>query len=345
MRRGGGKRLLIIGLTEEAKLALQRSLFQASRSGDAQAVASLLGRGADPNGKLKYEFLDNTPLDYAIYNNRIASARALIEGGARLSGDEAALGFRVILHQNDQLLELLIEAGLDPSAKSLHTGTLLESASGIIGISEEGSNSTNLYPSPEIVDTLLKHGADPGIGDPLYMAVQAQNYSIIQSLLRAGADPYKSNVHGDTPYELSVQRNINRWLTVQKERVILPSFSVTDDEGRLIEEGFMNLRSLNEPQGPVQNVSWTAGKANADIPNGGYRVMNVSAGGKTYRLPKQASITIQDETATPAVLKLPATNVAGKLTSQTIPIDGGRLMVSDSRESWDFLSRGDRQPI
>lgn len=323
---------LVFGLTEDAKKALLRSLFEAARKGDAAAVTSLIKRGADPNGKLLFEYLDNTPLNYAILNNRTDAARALLNGGATIKDAGPDIGFSVIVLQNAELLDLLLTSGLDPNHKD-RTGSLLESASGIIGISENGTFSKDLYPSPALVNTLLKHGADPGIDNSLYRAVHAQNYSIVQALLKAGADPYKANQHGTTPYDLSVQRNINRWLIIQKERVGLPTLSITDAKGNIVENGNLNLRSMDDLKSPQSYVDWTAGQIHVDEPNGKYQIVNVTVDGGTYILPHSFNFTIQGETVTPSTLKLPEFNVSGTLSSELVPIDGGYIMLYHNQTS------------
>lgn len=326
---------LIIGLTEEAKIALQRSLFEAARIGDALAVTNLIKRGADPNGKLIVEYGNNTPLDYAVSNNRTEAARALIKGGAKLEGNVQNLGFEAIVNQNVELLDILLANGLDPNYKG-HWDTLLQVASGIIVMSEEGVHVKTIDPSPDIVNTLLKYGADPGLDDSLYQAVDVQNFSIIQSLLRAGADPYKMNSHGTTPYELSVSKNINRWMTIQKERTVLPTFSIVDADGSVIKEGDVSLRSLDDPKAPRSYISFSSGQIHVDVPNGNYQILHVMVAGNTYILPQNSSITIKDEVVVPSIIRLPNLNVRGTLTSESIPIADGTLILNNQRNS-DFM--------
>ncbi|MGO4545119.1 stalk domain-containing protein [Paenibacillus sp. 2TAB23] len=323
---------LVFGLTEAARKALQRSLFEAVRKGDAAAVTSLIKRGANPSGKLLDEYFNSTPMDYAVTYNRTAAARALIEGGFQMKGNDQYIGFNVISLQNVELLDILLSAGLDPNKRD-HLGTLLESASGSISVGSGNGTYKNLNPSPAIVNTLLKHGADPGLDNSLYKAVQSQNYSIIQSLLRAGADPYKVNQYGTTPYELSLQKNINRWLIIQDVRVELPSIIITDAKGRQIDEGNMNIRSLDAPNELSTYVSWTNGQANIDVPSGRYQIMDLMFYGTTYILQQNSSFTIQGTTTTPTTFKLPELNVSAKLTSDSISIDGGLLMVYNSQNA------------
>ncbi|WP_138753954.1 stalk domain-containing protein [Paenibacillus sinopodophylli] len=323
---------LIFGLTDAARKALQRSLFAAAIKGDAAAVTSLIKRGADPNGKLLEEYLDHTPLNYAVINNKTEAARALVAGGFVMNGNDIFLGITVITHQNAELLDILLSAGLDPNKRD-RVGTLLETAAGVISIGSENGTSKMLNPSPAVVSTLLKHGADPGLDNSLYRAVSAQNYSIIQSLLRAGADPYKVNEHGTTPYELSVQNNTNRWLIIQDGRVELPSIIITDAKGKQINDGNMNLRSLDSPNELNTYVSWSNGPANVDAANGRYQINDLMIYGTTYIAPLNSYITIQGTTITPNTLKLPELNVRAKLTSNTIAIADGTIMIYDSNRA------------
>ncbi|WP_422656927.1 stalk domain-containing protein [Paenibacillus sp. EC2-1] len=321
-----------IGLSPESKKALQRSLFEAARRGDATAVTNLIKRGADPNGKLNFEYGNNIPLVYAVSNNRTEAARALVKAGAKVDSDSQHLGFSVIVSQNAELLEILIENGLDPNYKN-HTGTLLQSASGIIGMSENGNFRKDLRPSLEIVNMLLKHGADPGIDNPLYRAVDAQNYSIIQSLLRAGADPYKANEHGETPYEYSVRKNINRWLTLQAERVILPSFKILDANGAEVSSGGVGIRSLDDSKTPYHYIQFNSGQVYIDVPDGRYQIVHVYVPYSAYILQQTYAITIKDGNVVPNTVTLPRLNVKVTLTSDSIPISDGFLSLYNERTS------------
>lgn len=321
-----------IGLSTESKKALQRSLFEAARKGDALAVTNLIKLGADPNDKLIFEYGNNTPLVYAVINNKTEAARSLVKGGAKVDSDSQHLGYSAILSQNAELLEILIENGLDPNYKD-HTGTLLQSASSIIGISKNDVFVKNLEPSIDIVNTLLKHGADPGIDNPLYRAVDAQNYSIIQSLLRAGADPYKANEHGDTPYEYSVRKNINRWLTLQAERIIVPSFKILDENGDEVSNGGVSIRALGDSQTQFYYIQFSSGQVYVDIPNGRYQIVSVDVAGNKYILAKNYELSIKDENVVPVTLTLPKLNVKVTLTSDSIPIADGFLTLYNERTS------------
>src|SRR5690606_21693411 len=48
-----------IGLTEKAKLALVKTLFEAARLGDAATIEKVVKQGIDPNTKLKSVYMDN----------------------------------------------------------------------------------------------------------------------------------------------------------------------------------------------------------------------------------------------------------------------------------------------
>jgi ankyrin repeat protein len=300
------QRLVVIGLSVQAKHALQQSLFAAARKGDEAAIATLLKRGADPNGVLLKEYGEGTPLEYAVNFNHAEAVRVLLEGGAVVDPAQVHLADRAIVHQNGDMLNLLLQAGIDPNNRS-NGSTLLEQASGVIGIAANGEFVKDLQPSPAIVTILLEHGADPGLDDSLSNAVQAQHYTVIQLLLRAGADPYKPDWSGTTPYDRSTIQGIHRWMTIQEERLDIPAFAVEDHEGNPVKEGGLFLRSANGQS--IESLNWNNGIVYADIPDGSYELDNAWHHGYAAFSPQGVSIQIEKGIVTPGVIRMPAPNI------------------------------------
>ncbi|MFC5703260.1 stalk domain-containing protein [Cohnella faecalis] len=325
--------LVTIGLTEKAKLALQKMLFEAARLGDAATIEKVVKQGIDPNGKLKQIYLDNTALVYAVNNNRTAAVRALIKNGAKVIESERYLGTRAISLQNAEILGLLLDAGLDPNYRE-YGNTLLETASTISSTVLELSEVTQ-GPSPAVVETLLKHGADPGLDDSLARAIGSQNYSIIQLLLRAGAKTDKPDRFGQLPYNMAASYNIQRWMSIQNDQPKIPTFVMEDDQGVRIHTGAVAFRSLSAPSSGSYYTNWSLDTIYADVPDGSYQVTEHRMYGQTTLFPSSMSFTVKDGVISPSVQRLPTPNVAGKIvgdpSKQAI---GGHLELTNEQASF-----------
>lgn len=327
-------RILNVGLTAEERTVIQRDLFEAAKAGNSEKIEMLLERGADPNGKLS-EYGESTPLREAVVNDKTDAVHSLLVGGAKTGYQDTDLAFGTLLTQNARMLNLLLDSGLDSNAKN-HSGTLLERASGFIDISKDPTQPKFLFPLADMVNTLIEHGAKPRLDNSLINAVEAQNYEIIQSLIRAGANLNKVGMGGKTPYELSKERHINRWLTIREEPPALPSFSVTDDWGNTIVDGSLILRDANNKDSVPKSIIWRGNRVYADLPDGKYTLLNVDGNGLHMISPLSSSIAIQGGKADPDVVKLPSPNVSGTLTSESIQIDGGRFFIVDKWNKWFY---------
>lgn len=323
-----------IGMTEKSKLALLKMLFEAARQGDAATIEKVVKQGIDPNSKLESVYLDNTALVYAVNNNRTDSVRALVKSGAQVIESERYLGSRAISLQNADILGLLIEAGLDPNYRE-RGFTLLETASMISGILLEFSEVTQ-GPSPAVVETLLKHGADPGIDDSLVLAIQSQNYSIVQLLLRAGAKLDKPDRSGQLPYDIAASHNLQRWLSIQDEQPKIPTFAMEDDQGVRIDSGVVAFRSLSAPRAGSYYTNWTLGTIYADVPDGSYQVIEHRTYGHSTLFPSSMTFTVKDGVIDPPVQRLPKPNVTGKIEGGPLnQADGGLLLLTNEQSSFN----------
>ncbi|TYP72405.1 stalk domain-containing protein [Paenibacillus methanolicus] len=299
---------LRIGYTPQELAAMQKDLFLAAMRGDAAAIERLLKRGIDPNAKNKY-YGDSTPLDKAIASGGLAAVNMLVAHGASVKLVSARTGHDLVMKQDAAMLSWLLENGFDPNAKDREGATLLELASGVIGVSQNGGASRNQYPLPAMVEALLKHGADPRNDESLYKAVQAQSYPIVQQLLRAGADPHRANRFGDTPIRLAESKGLSKWLLAQETEPLVPFIAFLGAKGRFVEDGTAYIRSAGGEYRPFQ---WTGHSAYFDLPDGSYTLMGI--GTYSWAGIMQQPFVVKDGHADLEQVYVPATNVTGSLT-------------------------------
>ncbi|MFC4101256.1 stalk domain-containing protein [Paenibacillus xanthanilyticus] len=305
------KKQLRIGYTPQELAAMQKDMFQAAMRGDAAAIERLLKRGIDPNATNKH-YGDSTPLDKAIASGGLAAVNMLVTHGASVERVSVRSGHDLIIKQDAAMLSWLLENGFDPNSKDREGTTLLELASGTIGVSRNGGAFKNQYPLPTMVEALLKHGADPRNDESLYKAVQAQSYPIVQLLLRAGADPQRTNRFGDTPARFAESKGLSKWLRIQETQPLVPSLAFLGAEGQLIEDGTAYIRSAGGNDEQYWPFQWTGTKAYFDVPDGSYTLMGIS----TYSWAGivQRPFVVKDGRADLEQVRVPATNVAGSLS-------------------------------
>jgi len=247
----------------------QPALTLAARKGFPEVVKLLLEFGADPN---IVSFAGSTPLLQAITSNCNDCVRHLLEAGADGSGKtrdgETPLVLalqsnnREIVNilgkvktrigswndlsyavntMNTQLLETVLEFGIDPNSRDEKGNTVLfniayrnkyylwQAAPEIARILLEhgadpdfmnGNNTTALFWAANngkraVAEILIKNGADINIAGkdghtPLLLAIMNKHYDIANELLAAGADPNLQTVgHMNKVYPLiaAIQQN------------------------------------------------------------------------------------------------------------------------------------------
>ncbi len=105
------------------------SLAGAVREGNVEETRRLLKLGADPDRR---EGVNNwTPLMHAVHKNQTGTARALIEGGAKVDApgphNETALMMAAGYGQ-EEMVRLLLKAGADASRREVHGMSALDLA-------------------------------------------------------------------------------------------------------------------------------------------------------------------------------------------------------------------------
>ncbi|SDW78907.1 stalk domain-containing protein [Paenibacillus sp. CF384] len=324
---------VVIGYSEADLKVFQRTLFEAAMSGDAVTIERMLDRGVDPNLKLVNMFGDNVPIEYAVMKSSTEGTRALLEHGADVKLSSRDLVSEAILNQNADLLDLLLSHGYDANKTNRDGYSYLESASGVIGRSSNGSNYVNQYPKAEIVQTLLAHGADPGLDSSLYTAVQWSSYPIAQLLLKAGADPYKENRFHDTPYKMAVSRGTTKWLVVQDKQPVIPELRIMDAQGVPVESGTIFIQSAEGRYDLDRWVNWEGRTAYAELPDGNYNIVSA----RTYRTTSVLNkpIRVQNGQFESATLQLQKPNVTGTASFENASVNrSGQLNIYNDRNSY-----------
>ncbi|MBP3961918.1 stalk domain-containing protein [Paenibacillus lignilyticus] len=324
---------VVIGYSEADLKIYQRTLFEAAMSGDAATIRRMLDRGVDPNLKLINMFGNIVPIEYTVMKSSTEGTRALLEYGADVKLSSRDLVSEAILNQNAELLDLLLSQGYDVNKTNRDGWTYLESASGVIGRSSNGSMYVNQYPKAEIVQTLLAHGADPGLDSSLYTAVQWSSYPIVQLLLKAGADPYKKNRFQDTPYSMAVSRGTTKWLTVQDKQPVIPELHIKDAQGVPVESGTIFIQSAEGRYDLDRWVNWEGLTAYVEIPDGLYNIVSV----RTYRTTNVLNkpIRVQNGRFENETLQLQKPNVTGTALFENATVNrSGQVNIFNDRNSY-----------
>jgi hypothetical protein len=135
-------------------------LIEAVRSHQADFAEELLAAGADPN--VAGEGQDTALLQAAWYCD-VRIAKALLKRGAGVKAaevnGETALTFAAQTCPDGEMVQLLLDAGADPNARSNDGGTALRAAAG----------------NPRVVDKLLAAGADPTFKDKYGNTVESES--------------------------------------------------------------------------------------------------------------------------------------------------------------------------
>ena len=227
------------------------ALYLAVNRDDPEIVESLLSHGADPSGKVDE---GNTPLHAAI---RASSFRPPLAGVIKLLLDNgASVNARndsgtTPLHRAMDLpyadvVRLLLEAGADVSAvdgdgntplhrsvrrthgqaadADLATELLLEKGASVTAVNKEEETPLHIavvFSSPESVDLLLAHDADPNATDSSSRtslhaaALLGWEPAIFRALISAGADVNARDDAAETPLHLLFADE--RWYTPPEE--------------------------------------------------------------------------------------------------------------------------------
>jgi ankyrin repeat protein len=161
-------------------------LIGATRSGDAQAVKTLLAAGADPNQR--WGVNNWTPLMHAIHKNQKGSVEALIAGGANLNahcGNGVTALMMAAGYGYADIVEVLLDHGADAHAETNDGDNALTMAVG--GVPDIDKFTVGKCQT-ETVAALLKKAPDLKLKDSSYgraarLAARAAGCTDVLSLI------------------------------------------------------------------------------------------------------------------------------------------------------------------
>lgn len=203
---------------------------------DGSYVSLLLAHGAD-TGLRNAEGL--TAYDIAVGKGRKDIVTLLEKSGAE-SGDPHSVMLQAIGRSDLATMEKLLKGGLDPNSQpyvfsvayaavyarfnnsrvaALDMTSLLSKYGANLKVTGENSVSLlHMAQDGEMVDFLVSKGADVNTVDrwratPLHAAAKAGNPSVVEALLKNGADASKPDNNGLSPLAIALQGPVNRQMT------------------------------------------------------------------------------------------------------------------------------------
>lgn len=175
------------------------ALRAAAYEGHTAALAALLDRGVDVNGKDSSDGF--SALTSAVRDDRIEAAMLLLQRGADINApDKDGMTPLMWVTTHEQTARFLIDKGADINAKDKQGMSVLAQAVSQIP-----------YGSKPIVDLLLERGADPNLPDdkgetPLMVGLRSsQSVELIEQLLEKGAEVNVKDKQGYTPLMLALK--------------------------------------------------------------------------------------------------------------------------------------------
>lgn len=214
-----------------------------------ESLQLLLNRGA--NVSLKCESITGTTdaLTNAIESGAVKNIKALIERGVQLNNSERQYAKVAIRNLQVDALRVLLENGLNPNSESMSMAAFIYPRELRLGhrydddyIESNGmksllffavstfssENEIQMKKSRDMVELLLKHGADPNNSQffkksPLFAAVKNSRPDIVETLIAHGADACAKDRNGftvlQTVFEKSHQAsdlNKNKQVIIQQ---------------------------------------------------------------------------------------------------------------------------------
>jgi ankyrin repeat protein len=235
-------------VSETSFFSRRTPIQMAAVYGNTDIVALLLEYGADPNSAPQGEsFL--TPLQHAISNDDLKTAKVLINGGANVNfargkENETPL-IEAIRLKRTTMAQLLVESGADVNMAvienqvPIHAAIAIDDAKLTAYLLEQGADPQRVSKSgwvaihyaarrnrPDVVTALLKYGADINAhtaneikATPLHIAIDRGSADFVEFLLDNGANINSKAMANLTPLEMAKSFQIQSY-TEKRQKVI-----------------------------------------------------------------------------------------------------------------------------
>lgn len=187
---------------------LTNMLVTAIVRGDAGGIASIVSMGADPNAS---DAKGNTPVVIAATDPRDhGPLKALLaaKGDPNVAGANGMLSLHSVLRMKDgkhmlAAVEILLDAKADPNLGERRPDGVFQSPLQI---------AVTLNRSDAVIETLMRHGADPCRGDRplLHMMAHEGRYGLLEAAHAGGSDIDKQDVDGLTALMLAARTGAGR---------------------------------------------------------------------------------------------------------------------------------------
>jgi len=212
------------GLAESDEESDEDAFAHRVEDNDVEGMRSLFERGGVDLERNCAMCTDGNTLVLAVENGAIDAVSYLLSIGIRL--DPASIT-AAAMFGNDEILDLLLNAGMVPDAEALSwavvdsnprlkiTQRLLGAGAPINGLSRYGKSALHeatIQDHTEIVEALLQAGANPNVvtsdgSTPLMYAVRGGDIAIVELLLKHGATVQIKNKDGQTAIDLARERD------------------------------------------------------------------------------------------------------------------------------------------
>ena len=214
-------------------------MMAAIKSGDIEAIRSLLHAGHSPNEPQCYQVMigdwprddEAFPLELAVLENRMDMVRLLIESGAELTHNPEELLYGSLRSPDLTLFSFLVDAGVRIPAKQEDIYRLflhLENRRDLtvlpildkLGMDlkrygGEALRSLASHGNQMLAEYLIQKGADidyhkpdmvfPYASTPVTEAARSNDFYMVRWLVENGADIKIADKYGDRPYTIAVQ--------------------------------------------------------------------------------------------------------------------------------------------
>jgi len=182
-------------------------LHGAALAGHEAVVKLLLEKGANPNLANQNGY---TPLCNATNTGSIPTMKCLIEAGASINPTKDSAMVPLIAavnHCNLEAVNYLLEAGANPNVEPVGAENPVVTATLTVLWKIDGADR-----APEIIATLLKHGANPNLAlrggqTALMFAARGDDTGSLKVLFEGGANPGIVAENGATVFQAAVAAN------------------------------------------------------------------------------------------------------------------------------------------